>query len=157
MLPVSNRYFGVFEDGTVKMRGIEARRHDTAGFFSNVQQGILDIMSEANSIKEVKDLMPKIRNIFQMHLELLKYKKVSINDLVLTKRISKDVDVYKNRNTVELDALVQLKNAGKSLKARQILKYVITDYYRKNSRKRSIPFELVNSKTVYDAKRYSEL
>lgn len=37
------------------------------------------------------------------------------------------------------------------------MKYVITYYYRKNSIKRSIPVELVNSKTVYDAKRYSEL
>jgi DNA polymerase elongation subunit (family B) len=92
-----------------------------------------------------------------MHLELLKYRKVSINDLVLTKRISKNVDEYENRNTVELDALLQLKNAGKSPKAGQILKYVITDYYRKNSRKRSIPVELVNSKTVYDTRRYSEL
>ena len=156
-LPVSNRYFGVFEDGTVKMRGIEARRHDTAEFFSNVQQGILNIMSEANSIKEVRDLMPKVRKFFQLHLELLRYKKVPINDLVLTKRISKDVDEYKNRNTVELDALLQLKHAGKSLKSGQILKYVLTDYYRKNSRKRSIPVELINSKTVYDAKRYSEL
>jgi len=157
ILPVSNRYFGVFEDGTVKMRGIEARRHDTAEFFSNVQQGILNIMSEANSIKEVRDLMPKVRKFFQLHLELLRYKKVPINDLVLTKRISKDVDEYKNRNTVELDALLQLKHAGKSLKSGQILKYVLTDYYRKNSRKRSIPVELINSKTVYDAKRYSEL
>lgn len=157
IVPVSNRYFGVFEDGTVKMRGIEARRHDTAEFFSNVQQGILNIMSEANSIKEVRDLMPKVRKFFQLHLELLRYKKVPINDLVLTKRISKDVDEYKNRNTVELDALLQLKHAGKSLKSGQILKYVLTDYYRKNSRKRSIPVELINSKTVYDAKRYSEL
>ncbi len=157
ILPVSNRYFGVFEDGTVKMRGIEARRHDTAEFISNVQQGILNIMSEANSIKEVRDLMPKVRKFFQMHLELLRYKKVPINDLVLTKRISKDVDEYKNRNTVELDALLQLKHAGKSLKSGQILKYVLTDYYRKNSRKRSVPVELINSKTVYDAKRYSEL
>jgi len=157
ILPISNRYFGVFEDGTVKMRGIEARRHDTAEFFSNVQQGILNIMSEANSIKEVRDLMPKVRKFFQLHLELLRYKKVPINDLVLTKRISKDVNEYKNRNTVELDALLQLKHAGKSLKSGQILKYVLTDYYRKNSRKRSIPVELINSKTVYDAKRYSEL
>lgn len=157
ILPVSNRYFGVFEDGTVKMRGIEARRHDTAEFFSNVQQGILNIMSEANSIKEVRDLMPKVRDIFQMHLKLLKYRKVPINDLVITKRISKNVNDYENRNTVELDALLQLNNTGKSLKAGQILKYVITDYYRKNSRKRSVPFELVNSKTVYDAKRYCEL
>jgi DNA polymerase-2 len=157
IIPVSNRYFGVFEDGTVKMRGIEARRHDTAEFFSNVQQSILNIMSEANSIREVRDLMPKVRDMFQMHLELLKNRNVPISDLVLTKRISKNVDEYENRNTVELDALLQLNNTGKSLKAGQILKYVITDYYRKNSRKRSVPFELVNSKTVYDAKRYCEL
>lgn len=87
-----------------------------------------------------------------MHLELLRYKKIPINDLILTKRISKDVDEYKNRNTMELDALLQLKQEGKSLKSGQILKYVLIDYYRKNSRKRSIPIELINSKTVYDAK-----
>jgi len=157
ILPVSNRYFGVFEDGTVKMRGIEARRHDTAEFFSKVQQGILNMMSEANSIREVRDLMPKVREMFQMHLKLLKERNVPISDLVLTKRISKNVNEYEERNTVELGALLQLKNTGKSLKAGQILKYVITDYYRKNSRKRSVPFELINSKTVYDVKRYCEL
>jgi hypothetical protein len=27
ILPVPNRYFGVYEDGTLKVRGIEARRH----------------------------------------------------------------------------------------------------------------------------------
>jgi len=157
ILPVSNRYFGVLEDGTVKMRGIEARRHDTAEFFSKVQQGILNMMSEANSIREVRDLMPKVREMFQMHLKLLKDRNVPISDLVLTKRISKNVNEYEERNTVELGALLQLKNTGKSLKAGQILKYVITDYYRKNSRKRSVPFELINSKTVYDVKRYCEL
>jgi DNA polymerase-2 len=157
ILPVSNRYFGVFEDGTVKMRGIEARRHDTAKFFSNVQQSVLNIMSEGNSIREVRDLMPKVKDMFQMHLKLLKNRNVPISDLVLTKRISKNVDEYENRNTVELDSLLQLNNTGKSLKAGQILKYVITDYHRKNSRKRSVPFELINSKTVYDAKRYCEL
>jgi DNA polymerase-2 len=157
ILPVANRYFGVFEDGTVKMRGIEARRHDTAEFFSNVQQNILNIMSEANSIREVRNLMPKVNDVFQLNLKLLKNREIPINDLVLTKRISKNVDEYENRNTVELDALLQLNDTGKSLKAGQILKYVITDYYRKNSRKRSVPFELIKSQTVYDAKRYCEL
>ena len=113
-------------------------------------------MSEANSIREVRVLMPKVRDMFQMHLKLLKNRNVPISDLVLTKRISKNVDEYENRNTVELDALLQLNNTGKSLKAGQILKYVITDYYRKNSRKSSVPFELINSKTGYDAKRYCE-
>ena len=37
ILPVPNRYFGVYEDGTVKVRGIEARRHDTPEFFRKFQ------------------------------------------------------------------------------------------------------------------------
>ena len=32
ILPVPNQYFGVYQDGTVKVRGIEARRHDTPSF-----------------------------------------------------------------------------------------------------------------------------
>jgi DNA polymerase I len=39
----------------------------------------------------------------------------------------------------------------------QILQFVITDYYRKNSRKRSIPVELITDKTSYDKRRYVEL
>ena len=38
-----------------------------------------------------------------------------------------------------------------------ILKYIITDYYRSNSKKRSVPIELANSRTKYDVKRYCEI
>jgi DNA polymerase, archaea type len=33
ILPVPNRYFGVYKNGAIKIRGIEARRHDTPVFF----------------------------------------------------------------------------------------------------------------------------
>ena len=69
MVGVPNRYFGVFEDGTLKLRGIEARRHDTPVFFSNYQQLILNILSEAANISEVKMMFPKIRKIFESHLK----------------------------------------------------------------------------------------
>jgi DNA polymerase-2 len=84
---VPNRYFGVFEDGTLKLRGIEARRHDTPVFFSNYQQLILNVLSEAANISEVKAMFPKIENIFNSHLKLLKERRVSLTDLVFTKRI----------------------------------------------------------------------
>ena len=35
--PVANRYFGVFRDGEIKVRGIAARRHDTPAFIARVQ------------------------------------------------------------------------------------------------------------------------
>jgi hypothetical protein len=37
------------------------------------------------------------------------------------------------------------------------LQYVITDYYRKNSRRRAIPVALINEKTTYDSRRYTQL
>jgi hypothetical protein len=55
---------------------------------------------------------------------------------------------------------------GKHLKAGQILRYVITDFYHSkkyskyNNRRRTLPIELINEKTtttIYDVRRYTEL
>ncbi|MFZ0514441.1 MAG: DNA polymerase domain-containing protein, partial [Candidatus Nitrosopolaris sp.] len=59
-LPVPNRYFGVFEDGILKLRGIEERRHDTPPLLSRCQSEILELMATGNNINEVKTLMPKV-------------------------------------------------------------------------------------------------
>src|SRR5262249_52438996 len=147
---------GVYEDGTIKIRGIEARRHDTPIFFSKVQQLILNIMAEGNTVKEVKQLVPKIRRAFYKYLQILKEGRVPIKELIFTKRISKDFGDYENRNTVEYNSISQLARKGKTLKAGQIMKYVIINN-DKNSRDRSKPIELVTYKTKYDAKRYCEL
>jgi DNA polymerase-2 len=39
-LPIPNRYFGVFEDGALIIRGIEERRHDTPPLLSKCQREI---------------------------------------------------------------------------------------------------------------------
>ena len=62
-----------------------------------------------------------------------------------------------NRNTVENNAILKLSSGGKSLRAGEILKYVITDFYGKHSKRRSIPIELVDSQTNYNVKRYCEI
>ena len=80
-----------------------------------------------------------------------------MTDLVFTKRVSKNYDEYEDRDTVENNAVLRFNEGGKSLRAGEILKYVITDYYRKNSKKRSIPIELANSQTNIDVKRYCEV
>ena len=157
MAGVPNRYFGVYEDGTLKIRGIEARRHDTPSFLSNYQQIILNIMAEANNVRDIRRMLPMIKDVFQMHIRQLKEQKIPLDELIFTKRISKNSNEYENRNTIENNALSRLCEEGKSLKAGQILKYIITDYYRRNSKKRSLPVELVNSQTSYDVKRYCEL
>ena len=44
-VPVANRYFGVFQDGSLKVRGIEARRHDTPPFVAAAQMRLLEVMA----------------------------------------------------------------------------------------------------------------
>lgn len=154
--PVPNRYFGVFEDGTIKDRGIETRRHDTPPLFSRFQHEVLEIMAKGDNIKEVKALMPKVQDLFAKYSQELKQGKVLLVDLLFTKMLSKDSSEY-SVNTVETGATSQLVDEGKSMRAGQVMQYVITDYYRKNVRKRSVPVELINDKTTYDTRRYIEL
>jgi DNA polymerase, archaea type len=158
--PVGNRYFGAFENGSMKIRGIETRRYDTPTFLSKFQCKILEIMARGNSISEVKALMPEVSDAFIKYSQLLKENKVPLEELVFTKQTSKNSNEYKYRNTVENNAIQQLRIEDKSLKAGQILKYIITDYYGKHSttKNRTVPIELINEKTTtYDIRRYTEL
>jgi DNA polymerase, archaea type len=156
MVGVPNQYFGCYEDGTIKDRGIATRRHDTPPLFSRFQREVLQIMAQGNNISEVKALMPQVRDHFQSYRKQLKEGRVPLADLIFTKMLSKDSRAY-SVNTVETGAVHLLEAQGKSMRAGQVLQYVITDYARKNSRKRSVPVELINEKTTYDAKRYTWL
>jgi DNA polymerase I len=153
---VPNRYFGCYQDGTIKDRGIETRRHDTPAYFSRFQREILEIMAQGNNVKEVRARMPEVKHVFQKYKQQLKEGRVPLVDLIFTKMLSKDANAY-TANTAETGAIYQLQDEGKSMQAGQILQYVITDYYRKNSRKRTIPVALINEKTTYDSRRYAEL
>lgn len=155
-LPVPNRYFGVFEDGTIKTRGIALRRHDTPPLFARCQSEILKIMARGDTIKEVRELMPEVEALFQRYAQVLANGQTNLDDLVFTKQLSKDSDQY-TANTIEAGALKQLIEAGKPLRAGQVMQYIITDYHRKDGRKRAVPVELITEETPYDAERYTEL
>lgn len=154
--PVPNRYFGCFEDGTIKDRGIETRRHDTPPLFNKFQHEVLSIMAKGNNVREVQELMPQVRVHFMKYKQELKSGRVPLVDLLFTKMLSKDSDQY-SANTIETSAIFQLADEGESMHAGEVLQFIITDYYRKNAKKRTVPVELINEKTTYDARRYIEL
>ena len=154
---VLNRYFGVFEDGTLKSRGIETRRHDTPQFITQCQKEVLKIMSNADSIQDIKqNKLSLITKQIDVFLSLLKERKVLHEDLIFTKILSKDYNQYNDRNTLENSVLKQLELNGEYLKAGQILRYIITDYDG-SLLKRAVPIQLIDHRINYDRKRYSKL
>ena len=52
-VPVPNRYFGVFTDGSIKVRGLEARRHDSPPWVTGVQMHVLEILARALSVADL--------------------------------------------------------------------------------------------------------
>jgi DNA polymerase I len=90
-------------------------------------------MTSGNTINEVIALIPKIRDIFQKYVRILKERKIPLEQLIFTKRLSKEYSEYQiKRNTVESSAINLLVNEGKSLKAGELLRYIITDFYQKS-------------------------
>jgi DNA polymerase, archaea type len=106
-------------------------------------------MAIGNSINEVKTLMPKVRDTFDKYVRLLKKCDVQLEELVFTKRLSKNSNNYKKGNTIENNALMKLSSEGKFLRAGEVLQYIITDYYQtKSKNNRAIPIELINDEST---------
>lgn len=157
-LPAINRYFGVFEDGVIKMRGIETRRHDTPELFVYFQEELIKIMSAYNNIHEITKCLPILERVYKKYINLICSKKILYTDLVFTKRISKASNEYADRKTIENCVLKRLSSNGKSLNAGEEIKYIITNFYNENFLERAIPIELIDEHNArYDTKRYLEL
>jgi len=60
-----NRYFGRQPDGSVKVRGIAARRHDTPEYVRDMQRRMLDLMKEAVTLAELRDMRDAVSGIFR--------------------------------------------------------------------------------------------
>ena len=154
-IPVLNRYFGVYDNGELKVRGIEARRHDTPLAFAKCQMEILRTLAKADSVAEGKAKIPECVGIFLDHAEALARHKVPASELAFSTNLSKAPEEYTTM-TVQQAAVKQLTGEGASLHAGEGIRYVITDYRGKDS-KRATPLDIIKDETKYDAGRYIRL
>jgi DNA polymerase-2 len=124
-VPVPNRYFGVFQDGEIKVRGIELRRHDTPHFISLVQQELLDLLSAAPTAAALQDLLPAVHTLLRRRLNDLCLGRVPPEKLVVRQTISRELDLYKAPSPAAVAAR-QLQALGKSLRPGQSVRFVYT-------------------------------
>ncbi len=155
-LPVLNRYFGVYERGNkLKVRGIEARRHDTPVEFRRCQMEILNAMAQADSVAEARAMAPSCVGIFLKHAEAIERHETTAPDLAFTTNLSKAPEEYTSM-TVQRAAMSQLVEEGVKLHAGEGIRYVVTDYDGKGQG-RATPLDGMRDDTAYDSARYVEL
>jgi DNA polymerase-2 len=155
-LPVINRYFGVFRKGEIKMRGIEARKHDTPEFIRKCQMELLKVLSKYSNSMEVKQNLDEAIAVLAKHVRLLEDRQVPIEDLTIHKQLSKKASDYK-KDILQAIVSKQLTNHGRELDAGQSISFIITDFYNENPEKRALHIDLLGKDSEYDVRKYSEM
>ncbi|MEM3618422.1 MAG: DNA polymerase domain-containing protein [Candidatus Bathyarchaeia archaeon] len=155
-VPVLNRYYGVFEDGRIKMRGIEARRTDTPPIIKEAQTQMIKVLSTAKDYNEFAEKIPESLKTLQKYAEKLLKADVSPEELLITKRLSKRPEEY-SHNVLQAIAARQLKAAGFDIYSGQTIQYIITDENNKNPYYRVRAAQLLGPKLKFDQRKYLEL
>jgi DNA polymerase elongation subunit (family B) len=95
-------------------------------------------------------------NVYRKYASKILNKEVGLEDLALSKRISKNPDEYAG-NVQQAVAARQLQRRGLDVAAGQIVKYVILDADNRRPERRVVAAQLTNESVRYDTERYLAL
>lgn len=122
---VPNRYFGIKQDGSVTVRGIAIRTHDTAPYIASVQKELLNFLKKAPNLNELYHQLPAALQLMLKRYQDLRQGKVRLPDLVVHKRMGKELDAYRVRSPAAI-AAHQLQDIGLAIRLGQRIPLVYT-------------------------------
>ncbi len=85
--PVATRYFGAFEDGKLKARGLAFRRDDTPPLIKEAQQKMLDLLSACGNSQEYREKSREVREVLQDYLTRLETGDLKNEELLVAKSV----------------------------------------------------------------------
>jgi DNA polymerase elongation subunit (family B) len=153
---VPNRFFAVGEDGELKVRGLECRRHDTAPLLKRMQGEVLAILAEAHDFESYVHKIEAARIVLADYQERLASGDVDIRELIISKRITKEPRNYEKAGVTAI-AAQQLFGSGVKLRPGQTVEYVITDSESAVPNDRVRAFALWEGWFGYDRKKYAAM
>jgi DNA polymerase II len=125
LVGATNRYFGRYDHGGIKVRGMAQRRYDTPRWIADTQQAILELLAEEKEAKHVSDRVPEVIAFTQACITALNEEQVPIEDLICTTRLSRELQAYKGAST-SAQAAQQLAEEGKDIRVGQTVKFIYT-------------------------------
>jgi DNA polymerase elongation subunit (family B) len=155
-MTVPNRFYGVFQNGDQKVRGLELRRRDTAPRIARAQQEMLDCLAQAENGVEFLARVPAALQILRRHIAEIREGRVPFEELVITRTLSKDPMQYVREDAGAI-AAKELARAGAQLHPGEQIGYIILDQQAKFKGDRARSAVLLTGSESYDKERYVEL
>jgi DNA polymerase I len=117
-----NRYYGRLSDGSVKVRGIAARRHDTPEYIRTMQQEMLSIMAGACTPADLAQVRDRVYRVYCNAVRNLPDAGTPV--LAISRRISRTT--YAHR-CIEGAAVQAYRDAGVEIAPGMKIRYVVRD------------------------------
>lgn len=147
------RYYGLMDNGELKIRGIEMRQGSTPNIIRDLQKKMLNKLAEAKTASEFYSKIPETILILKEHAQEILNGECSFLDLIFEIRISKSLNEYKVFNN-SVAIMRQYKDNDIDILPGQSVRYIVTDSKSLNYHKRVIIPELINNDTKYDKEQY---
>lgn len=122
-VPVPNQYFGVFQDGTIKYRGIELRRRDTTTWVRRIQLAALEILAQADTTEEFTNYVPDVLALIDHARHELKAGRIPIEELIVRQKLSRELDNYRSPSPAARAAR-QLQEKGRQIAPGQSVEFL---------------------------------
>lgn len=124
-VPIANRYFGVFQSGEVKVRGLEARRRDTPRWIAAIQSRMIEVLGKARNKRELRPCILEAFSVYQEALDQLNAGRVPPDQLVVNGKVSYALEAYRS-STAAVRAARQMEAAGMSIRPGQRIRFLYT-------------------------------
>lgn len=153
-LSVATRYFGRFADGTLKVRGLRVRQHNTPLMVRQAQRAFLGIMKECRGRDELEAAAPRLKAAYAEALSLLWRGRVQAEALAVAARVSREPGDYRSNSPVSV-CLRLLGQRGIRIPPGQKIRYVIVNRREKDPLRRYLPEPFFDEMRDYDAEAYA--
>jgi DNA polymerase-2 len=120
---VPNRYFGVFQNGEIKVRGIDARRRDTPKFIAQTQMEALHLLAKATTGDELSIILPAVISFIRRRLRDLREGRVALEQLLVRQKLSHNLEDYRVPSPAALAAM-KLESNGKPVRMGQSTRFL---------------------------------
>ena len=124
-IPVPNRYFGAFQDGSLKLRGLEARRSDTPPWIARRQVALIEDLAKLPGESAGPSCLPWLLRWLRGALAELRSGRIPLEHLLAAQKLSRALDEYRTPSPAAR-AAAQLAAVDKHLRAGQRVRFLYT-------------------------------
>jgi DNA polymerase elongation subunit (family B) len=150
---VLNRYYGVMENGKIKVRGLEVRRRDTPRFVFEAQTEMIKTLASADNTAELYEKISEALQVVKSYRQRLLNGEVPIWDLIITRHMSKNPKRYK-QHVSQVIAAEQLMKEGAEVHAGNNIRFLFTHADDKRHHRRVRAAQLIEKDVTPDVKKY---